>query len=128
MSDHDDLDSIIIERKRGGFGAFLWGALVGAGIALLYAPRSGQQTRDEIRAGVTRLRDQAEQAVRNAQGNVTDRIDGVRSEVRGRIDAARDAFEAGRQAARDTHRTRTRPNVGLPPRDAVADEDLDTEV
>lgn len=127
MSDRDDLDYIIIERKRGGFGAFLWGAAIGAGLALLYAPRSGRQTRDELLSGVTRMRDRAEEAVRHAQGTVTERIDGVRTDVRGRIDAAREAFDAGRQAARDT-RTRTRPGVAMPPRDAVADEGLDSDV
>lgn len=127
MSERDDLDYIIIERKRGGFGAFLWGAALGAGIALLYAPRSGRQTRDEIRASVTRLRDQAEDAVRQAQGTVHERIDGVRTEVRGRVDAARDAFDAGRQAAREA-RTRPRPSPMMPPRDAVAGEGLDSEV
>jgi gas vesicle protein len=127
MSDRDDLDYIIIERKRGGFGAFIWGAAIGAGLALLYAPRSGRQVRDELRAGVTRMRDRAEDAVRQAQGTVTDRIDGVRTDVRGRIDAAREAFDAGRQAARDT-RTRPRPGVVMPPRDAVGDEGLDSEV
>jgi gas vesicle protein len=127
MSDRDDLDYIIVERKRGGFGAFLWGAAIGAGVALLYAPRSGRATRDELRAGVTRVRDRAEDAVRNAQGAVTERIDGVRGDVRGRIDAAREAYDAGRQAARET-RTRSRPGVVMPPRDAVADERLDTDV
>ncbi|HSJ14085.1 MAG TPA: YtxH domain-containing protein [Longimicrobiales bacterium] len=127
MSDHDDLDYIIIERKRGGFGAFLWGAAIGAGLALLYAPRSGQQTRGEIVASATRLRDRAEDVVRQAQGTVTERVDGVRSDVRGRIDAAREAFDAGRQAARET-RTRTRPGPVVPPRDAVLDEGLESDV
>jgi gas vesicle protein len=103
MSDRDDAQYVLIERDSGGsFGSFVWGAALGAGLALLLAPRSGRQTRNEIRAGVQRLRDRAEDAVRSAQDGVTDRIDGVRSDVRGRVDAARDAFEAGRRAARET--------------------------
>lgn len=131
MSDHEDQDYIIIERKRGGFGAFVWGALIGAGVALLVAPRSGRQTRAELRNGVQRLRDQAEEAVRGAQQSVNDTVSGVRTDVRSRVDAARDAFEAGRQAARESRRgiepqARSRP-VG-PPLDQVADEDLDSGV
>lgn len=114
MSERDDAQYVLIERNGGGsFGSFVWGAALGAGLALLLAPRSGRQTRNEIRAGVQRIRDRAEDAVRSAQDGVTDRIDGVRSDVRGRMDAARDAFEAGRRAAKETRqeyetRTRTR--------------------
>ena len=102
MSDHDELPYIVIERRSGGLGAFLWGAIVGAGVALLMAPRSGEDTREELRTGVLRLKDRAEDAVRQVQTSVTDTIDNVRGQVTGRVDAAREAFEAGRQAARDT--------------------------
>jgi len=101
MSHHDD-PYIVIERRSGGIGAFLLGALVGAGVALLFAPRSGEQTRAEIRTGVRRLRERAEDTVRNVQDAVSQTLDTVRSGVSDRLDAARDAFEAGRQAARDT--------------------------
>ena len=102
MSDHDDLPYIVIERRSAGVGTFLWGAIIGAGVALLFAPRAGDQTREELRSGVQRLRDRAEDAVRQVQTSVTDTIQNVRGEVTGRVDAARDAFEAGRQAARET--------------------------
>jgi gas vesicle protein len=102
MAHHDELPYIIIERRSGSATAFLWGALIGAGTALLLAPRSGRETRDEIRAGALRLRDRAEDAVRNVSDTVTGTIGDVRGEVQGRMDAAREAFEAGRQAARET--------------------------
>ena len=103
MSDKDDAQYVLIERDGGGsFGSFVWGAALGAGLALLLAPRSGRQTRNEIRAGVQKLRDRAEDTIRSAQDGVADRIDGVRSEVRGRVDAAREGFEAGRRAAKET--------------------------
>jgi gas vesicle protein len=128
MSEHDQQDYMIIERKRGGFGPFIWGAAIGAGLALLFAPRSGRQVRADIRDGVQRLRDQAEEAVREAQRSVTDRYDTVRTDVRGRVDAARDAFEAGRRAAREAGR-RGQPEPvrpSNPPLDRVVDEELDT--
>lgn len=132
MSHQEDLDYIIIERKRGGFAPFVWGAALGAGLALLFAPRSGRQTRAEIRDSVHRLRDQAEEAVRGVQRSVTDTVGGVREDVRDRVDAAREAFDAGRRAARDTRRglepraRHARP--AGPPLDQVADEELDSEV
>jgi gas vesicle protein len=104
MAEHDEFPYVVIERRSGGFGAFVVGALIGAGAALLLAPRSGRETRDEIRAGALRIRDRAEDAVRDVTDSVQETIGGVRGEVQGRIDAAREAFEAGRQAARDSRR------------------------
>lgn len=131
MSDHEDLDYIIIERKRGGFGAFVWGAAIGAGLALLFAPRSGRQVRADLRNSVLRIRDEAEGAVRGVQRSVNDTVGGVREDVRGRLDAARDAFEAGRRAARESRRG-TQPGLRQrpagPPLDQVADEELDSDV
>jgi len=127
MPEFDDQDYIIIERKRGGFGPFLWGAAIGAGLALLFAPGSGRQVRANIRDGVQRLRDEAEDAVREAQRSVTDRYDNVRSDVRGRMEAAREAFEAGRRAAREATRGPSEPEgPTAPPLDRVVDEELDT--
>jgi gas vesicle protein len=102
MADHDEIPYIVIERRSGGLGAFVWGAFLGAGVALLLAPRSGRETRDELRAGALRIRDRAEDAVRQVSDNVQETIGGVRGEIHGRIDAARDAFDAGRRAARES--------------------------
>lgn len=104
MADYDDAPYIVLERREGGVGGFLLGALIGAGVALLFAPRAGTETREELRAGVTRLRERAEDTVRNLQDSVTDTVGSVRSEVNERISVAREAFDAGRQAARDTRR------------------------
>ena len=129
MSDRDDAQYVLIERKgESSFGAFLWGAAIGAGMALLLAPRSGRQTRNELRAGVQRLKDRAEDAVRSAQEGVTDRIDGVRSDVRGRMDAARDAFEAGRRAAKETRQEYSTRSAGRPaPKPHAATIDAEEE-
>jgi len=102
MADHDDFPYLVIERREGGIGPFFLGALLGAGLALLFAPRTGEETREELKAGVTRLRERAEGTVRDLQDTVTDTIGSVRGEVTDRLEAAREAFEAGRQAARAT--------------------------
>jgi gas vesicle protein len=113
MRDHDDLPYIVIEKHSGGgMSSFLWGALLGAGAALLLAPRSGEETQEEIRERVRRLRDAAEDRVNEVRDNVTDsytrtrdriqdQIDSVRDTVETRTDRARNALDAGRRAARD---------------------------
>lgn len=54
-----------------GIGAFIIGGLVGAGIALLYAPRAGEETRNMVSAKVSETWGQAQefgaQAGANAQ-------------------------------------------------------------
>ena len=114
MHEHDSTSSplVIIERHGGGAGAFLWGALLGAGAALLLAPRSGVETQAEIRDRAYRLRSSAEDRVNEARnavtdavdrtrGRVVDRVTTVRTAVETRADQARQAVEAGRRAARD---------------------------
>ena len=102
MSDRDDVPYIVVERRSGGMGLFLWGALIGAGVALLYAPRSGAQTRQEIRDGAYRVRRRAEESVRRVQETVSGTVGDLREQVTSKMDAARDALDAGREAARET--------------------------
>jgi len=111
MGDHDDLPYIVIERRGGGLGAFVWGALLGAGAALLLTPRSGAETQDEIRRTARRLADAAGDrvdgarrtvtgAVERTRGVVSEKIGTVRDEVEARAEQARQAVRAGREAAR----------------------------
>ena len=115
MADHDDLPYIVIERQSGAAGPFLWGALLGAGAALLLAPRSGEETQREIRDKVTRARRDAEHrvtdtrdamlgAMERTRDTVQDRVDSVRDALQSGADQARDAVDAGRRAAHDTRR------------------------
>jgi gas vesicle protein len=100
----DDLPYIVVERRESGGSllSFLWGALIGAGVALLYAPRSGRETRADIGLGARRLKRAAEDAARGVQDNIADAVDNVRSQVTGRVDHARNAFDVGRTAARES--------------------------
>jgi hypothetical protein len=72
---------IVIEERGGGSGSFLLGVLVGAGAALLLAPRSGRETQREIR------------------GFVTGRVDAVRGALDTRVEQVRTAVDEGRSAA-----------------------------
>ena len=81
---------IVIERDKGGsaVGAFVLGALVGAGIALLFAPQSGEETQEAIKAKARKLRRQAEDRVRAAQRELESRLDAARESVQSQIGRA----------------------------------------
>lgn len=107
---HDEEPYIVIEKHSPGVGNFLLGALIGAGVALLFAPRSGEETRSDIR----RRARKAQSAVRDVAEGVTDQVvdtfEGARARVEEQLESARyaitskknqvsRAMEAGREAA-----------------------------
>ncbi|MEX0980262.1 MAG: YtxH domain-containing protein [Gemmatimonadota bacterium] len=101
MRDRED-PYIVIEQKGGsGVGSFLIGALVGAGLALLFTPYSGEETQEEIKERARRLKSAAGDQIRTAQKNIEERIDHTRDEIMDRVGTVREAVESGRQAARD---------------------------
>jgi gas vesicle protein len=96
------------ERGSNAFLAFLLGGMTGAALALLYAPRTGRDTRemlgDKLRVGPARGREIKEQAKEKGRaiideaGEYVERGREVVDDRKGRLAAA---FEAGRQAFRD---------------------------
>ena len=91
VSTENDQHTVIIEKEgRPEIGAFLLGALVGAGIALLFAPSSGEETQRRIREQARRLRAVTE-----------DRVRGLREDLGSRLDSARRAAGQGRVAVSD---------------------------
>lgn len=102
MRDRDDGPYYVIERQSGGgVGPFLLGALLGAGVALLFAPRTGEETQREIKERATKLRGAAEEKMREAQAQIEERLDQARADLMERVDAVRDAVDSGRHAARE---------------------------
>jgi len=102
MRDQHDVPYIVIERDGGGqIGGFLVGALLGAGLALLFAPKSGEETQAELRERALKLRDAAEDRMREAQRNLEGRLDHAREGVQSRVNEVREAVDAGRNAAHE---------------------------
>jgi gas vesicle protein len=102
MSSRDDVPYIIVERDSGsGIGSFVLGALLGAGAALLLAPRSGRETQDEIRERARQLRESAEERLKEASSHLEARLEDARDGVEARLDRVRDAVDSGKQAAGD---------------------------
>lgn len=108
----DETPYVVVEKHSGGVGSFLMGLAIGAGVALLFAPQSGEETRRGIRRKAQSVRDGAQDAVSGAAERVMDTFENARARVEEEIDRAREAVElrkdqvsravrAGRQAARD---------------------------
>jgi gas vesicle protein len=110
MRNHDEDDDleIVIEERGGGLRTFVLGAVVGAGVALLLAPRSGRETQREVARALGGLRDRGVGGstesvtdwVGSTRGRVTGRLDDVRQAVGDGVGKVRGAVEEGRMAAR----------------------------
>jgi len=98
--DDDELPALVIER-RGAGGAFVLGALVGAAVALLLAPRSGAETQEELKRAARRLTEDLEGRVGSARVAAGERADAVRGRMSAQAARARQALDAGRVAAAD---------------------------
>ncbi len=102
MREHDEVPTVIIERGGGsGIGSFVLGALLGAGLALLFAPKSGEETQEDLKEQARRLRSSAEDRVRDAQKQLEERLEGARKGVQSRVEDVKGAVAAGRKAAVD---------------------------
>ena len=99
------------DRGSGASGiilSFLMGGLTGAALAILFAPRSGKETRDilgeKFREGAERtreLRDRAAAKGREVVGDASDYVDKQRETLERKKDRLAAALEAGRQAYRE---------------------------
>jgi gas vesicle protein len=72
--------------------AFAVGALIGGGIALLYAPRSGKETRQLLAAKGRELKGKAQHAIEDVKGFA----EGKKAEFSAAITAGKDAMQEER--------------------------------
>ena len=87
-----DRDVIVVEPDSGSsIGWLFLGAAVGAGLALLFAPASGAETRRRITRSARRLKETA-----------ADALDEIRDEFDDLTDRAAEKFEEVKEVARDT--------------------------
>lgn len=88
---HSDQPVVIVERSESGLGGFLLGLAVGAGVALLLAPRTGEETRRQLKNTGRRLRAAA-----------SEKAEGFQDAMGGGYERTRDRIEEGLESARDT--------------------------
>lgn len=128
---------LVVERHEGNIGGFLLGLAVGAGIALLFAPQSGEATRRDLKRRARKASELARDAAGDLSDSVVDHYEQARRSVEEGIDSARrtvtmrrhqaaEAVRAGREAAHQArqdlearvtetkaaYRTATRPHPG----------------
>jgi gas vesicle protein len=94
-------------RGSGAIIGFVIGAAVGAGIALLYAPDSGVETRRRLGRTATRLRSSLDDGVSVAKERIGDltsevkgRLGGLKEDVKTAVDTGRETFHRDREARR----------------------------
>jgi hypothetical protein len=107
--DDEDRRVVYVERGSSSVKALLLGTLIGAGLALLYAPQSGEETRRAINRRLRKIRAMAEEKVGELGERLTGRgqaelPDGPEDPDEGSDDEADVAPEAtapGRTGARE---------------------------
>ena len=87
MSDNNESS-----RIGGYLAAFAIGALIGTGAALLYAPRSGKETRKLLAKKGRELKGQAADALDDAK----DFVQGKKAELAAAVEAVKDAMHEER--------------------------------
>lgn len=79
------------------FVSFVAGSLIGAGVALLYAPQSGERTRQEIREKAERTIIKAQKIEEEIKDSVNQLIGEIRSKVNLLIEEGKDIAEDKKQ-------------------------------
>lgn len=89
------------DRDSNSFGWFLAGLGLGALAGVLYAPRSGNETREVLRARAEEGREYVRSRAREARDQAAQWADRGRDVVNQQKEQFRAAYEAGRQAYRE---------------------------
>lgn len=88
-----------------GLASFLVGVGVGVGLGLLFAPKSGEETREILKQkadeGTEYLKKQTADLRENASARANDIIDKGRDVINRQMDNLNDAIQAGKQAYRE---------------------------
>ena len=93
--------------ERGDVSCFLLGLGVGIGISLLFAPKTGEETRGMLKSKADEGREYLKQRGAGLRDTANDLIEKGKDAVNRQKDNLMEAMEAGKQAYRDT--------VGEPP-------------
>ncbi|MBA3467512.1 MAG: YtxH domain-containing protein [Gemmatimonadaceae bacterium] len=103
---------VIVQRQSAGIGPLFLGLALGAGVALLLAPQSGEETRRRFARSARRAQDAAQDIVEDLSGSVAEKLDRARDAIEEKLEATLDAVDdkkrrmtnavgVGRAAARE---------------------------
>jgi gas vesicle protein len=89
----------VVYVERGGDSSakwLFWGALLGAGVALLYAPSSGEETRRNLQRKLWKFRAMTEEKL----DEITQQFGGARDSFEGMLEDEEDEMEEDDNSAR----------------------------
>lgn len=89
------------DDSSNGFLWFLAGLGIGAAVGVLYAPKSGRETRESIMRGVDEGRDMVRERARQYREQAADLVERGKEAIGQQKEQFRSAFEAGKQAYRE---------------------------
>jgi gas vesicle protein len=82
--------------SAGGFGWFLAGLGIGALVGVLYAPKSGKETRDDLVAGALDARDKANKMYAQGKEQATQYAQQGRDAMGQYVDKGKEYYDKGR--------------------------------
>lgn len=95
------MDERIIVVKQSGVGTFLRGMVIGAAVALLFAPKSGKETRELLNEKGTEIRDKAYDIAQDARTRAQHVISKAQNKISIRT---KDNKDQNREAIKDLKR------------------------
>lgn len=93
-----------MKHEEGGYGAgplifsFFLGGLIGAGVALLLAPKSGKETREKIKELAVDAKSKAEEVIDQVKTKVTSVLEKGKETIEEKKSMLSTAIEAGKEA------------------------------
>src|SRR5215216_2056327 len=102
----------VVYVERGGDASakwLFWGALLGAGVALLYAPSSGEDTRRNLQRKLWKLRAMTEEKL----DEISQQFGGAKDSLEGLIDEEEDEGDEGDLEPRDFQGRKSSPREEL---------------
>jgi len=97
-SQHDVQEMTMAENNSsvGGFGWFLAGLGIGALVGVLYAPKSGKETRDDLVASALEARDKANKLYAQGKEQANQYVQQGRDAMNQYVDKGKEYYDKGR--------------------------------
>src|SRR4051794_36171526 len=89
------------DSNGSGFGWFLAGLGIGAAVGMLYAPKAGRQTREELLKRADEGREYVKTRAKEARDQATQLVDKGKQVIDQQKEQFRSAYDAGRQAYKE---------------------------